>query len=786
VTSVVRFTVAVKTDWTVSVSLAGSNRPVLPAPLPLWGDKGPPSAPKSMERRDTFLCQLWDESMSGPPIPDVYDKVFTKENYTAKDVQDLGSFLFNRLLGEATWRAIRAAAESAAVIELALLFEGERHDLHRFPWELMHGPSGFLLAQASPMASITRLVKRETKPGSQPLGAPGPFCLPPKLLFAVGAGLTDKRIRPGAEIFGLLRQFNARGLTVNMRVLLSASTTTLREAIDVFKPDIVHFTCHGDIEEDSKGVPWGFLEFQSEDRQGVIHRTAPELLGDLKADGHLPTVVVLSACYSAVVPSDPGSEQPPRAAGVDRIGSLAAELVAGGVPVVVGMGGRIADSACRLFTRFFGEALVRGEPLVAAVARGRRAAFIDGTPKTADWAFPVLFLAPEVAPVYSPAQRPPGKSDPCQVLAIRALAYGVPLYPVFCARHDIFERFQQLFLFRPGTRPILPIFTKNAAPGLGRHRLLQELAAQSLREGHVPCLVSSKDKNWPNPPLAGAPELAILILRAIADARQAFGLRMPFNSSVIAAILAARPNPTLSVKLAGLRQKSEFSSVLDQVLKGAGDGPSAKTCRDALQEDFKALIAEARKASEADPSLPLTGRDSRALLLLNYVHKYDKAIDPLLHELIGGFGLGPPDEPVPVIFCYALDTPVDALFTGASETIGTRAIELKPFDEADDEDLLAYEQVLLFPDESEQWACFYTNFLRTRYPDLHIEGKAASFAINHQADQKVKDMWTDAFRLQIKGIPQKMTEEEMYYNAMQAYRANFLVLGDDEAKLRKL
>jgi len=773
VTDVVRFTVTVNSDWTVSVN--GPKGLLLSVPPPLWPAGGPAAAPPSLERRNHFLCSLC-EAAQLIPIRDVYEKIFAREDYSGEDVKTLGRYLFDRLLGVTTWQAICAAAGNATVIELALRFDREGYDLHRFPWELMHGTSGFL-AQGAPMASVTRLVERKTAPGSQPPAAPGPFSLPPKLLFAVGAGLTDRRIRPGAEIFGLLRQLHARGLTVNMRVLLSASTTELRNTIVAFRPDIVHFTCHGDIEEDSQGMARGFLEFQREDRQGVMHRAAPELLADLKSDTHIPTVVVLSACYSAVAPTATGPGEAPRTAGVDRIGSLAAELVAGGVPVVVGMGGRVADSACRLFTRFFGEALVRGDPLVAAVARGRRAAFLDGTPATADWAFPALFLAPEIDSVYSPAKRLPGKPDPCQALALRIQAYGVPKYPVFCSRHEFFERYEQLF--RPGTRPTLPIFTKDNAPGLGRHRLLQELAAQALRDGHVPVLVSSKEPGWP-PPFAGAPELAVAILRAIDRAREAFGLPLPSDSSVIARILDVKPNPTLQAKLMGLKKRSDFSGVLDQVLKGAGTSPSADTCRDALKEDFQALITEARAAN-----VPLVGTDSRALLLLNYVHHYDKAIHPLLHTLIGEFGLGTPNEPVPVIFCYSLKTPVDALFTEASETIGTRGMELKAFSDTEDEDLLAYEQVLLFPDESEQWPCYYTNFIRTKL-NIAIEGKVASFAINHHAVPQVKELCTELFRQSIEGIPQKMKEKQMQVNALHAYREGFLVLGDDEARLRKL
>jgi hypothetical protein len=288
--------------------------------------------------------------------------------------------------------------------------------------------------------------------------------------------------------------------------------------------------------------------------------------------------------------------------------------------------------------------------------------------------------------------------------------------------------------------------------------------------------MSSKDPSWP-PPFGGAPDLAIEMLRCIDRTREAFQLPLPTDSSVIARILEARPNPTLHARLNGLKRRSDFSSILDQLPKGTGDGPSAETCRDALKEDFQALITEARAAN-----LPFVGPESRALLLLNQVERYDKAIHPLLHTLIGQFGMGTPNEPVPVVFCYALGTPVDALFTEASEVIGTRALELKPFSSTNDEDLLAYEQVLLFPDEADQ---FCAEFMRTKL-NANIQGKVASFAINHRAVASVKDSWIDTFSLLIEGIPGKMKEKQMHVTAIGAYRAGFLVLGDDEFRLLKL
>jgi hypothetical protein len=742
---------------------------------------------------EKFLHQLWDaKTMANDDIPALYRKIFTHERYKGDDVVALGRFLFDRLLGQETWDAICTAAGTADFVELALRFDAQRYDLHRFPWELLHDGHGFLAhgfqAQGQPPACVTRLIKREeTEEGAPPPAQPRQFERPARLLFAVGADLTDRRIRPGAEILGLLRQLQARGLIVRARVARSVSPIKLNEIVRQHKPDLVHFVCHGSIRPvDGKPSPRGFLEFKSDDKKTPVkYRSADDLLGDLQdgSNGTVPPVVVLSACYTGVVPV-PNPQDPEktvdveehRAAGVDRIGSLAAELVHGGVPVVVGMGGRVSDSACRLFTRFFGQAVLEGESLIAAVARGRRAAFLWGTSQTADWAFPALFLAEGVDHAYKPMS-PASATDPCKTLAQRIQAFGVPRHPVFCGRHEFFERYE--LLFRAGEPPFLPIFTKDTTPGLGRTRLLQELAAKALRDGHIPCLVSSDETGWP-PPFDEVSELAALVLKFIDETRKNFGLPPPYDSSVLAAILEAKQVPDWQAKQSGLQKRSQFRSLIDQAIKAEGSGPSADVCHTALQEDFQALIDEARSATP-----PLAGPESRVVLLLDNVHNYGKAIGPLLRDLIREFGLGIATEPVPVILCYALGTPAGDEFTKDVESITKHAIELKPFSDLGDEDLLAYEQVLLFPDKLDRNALEFTDFVRTRLQQ-ELEGQVASYAFNHRAGAGDRDTWIQQFRWGIKGIPGLMRERRMQETAVGAFCSGVLVLGDDEARLAKL
>ena len=147
----------------------------------------------------------------------------------------------------------------------------------------------------------------------------------------------------------------------------------------------VHFICHGET-IDSEGK----LELADNENPRLSEWVgATRLLAALSAGGTiaLPQVAVLNACSSGTVSAfDAGTP-------------LAVRFVRGGIPVVAGMAGPVADQACRLFTRGFYLALLRGGPFAQAAADGRRAALRHGSvdpDASADWALPVLFLSDAV------------------------------------------------------------------------------------------------------------------------------------------------------------------------------------------------------------------------------------------------------------------------------------------------------------------------------------------------------------------------------------------------------
>ena len=388
-----------------------------------------------------------------------------------------GALLFDRLLGAPAWQAIRAAAGAGAdVIELALRFDG-RYDLHRFPWELMHGPTAFWL-RACPSASVTRLVAR-----SAAAAAAAPASAPPAAALR-GRRQPDRPKPPaGAEILGLLRQLNARGMNVNTRVLRDAAPKELRDAVRAVpaRPGTRHLSRRhrgpGRGDDRPAAVPQRREGRQLPHAPSCCCPTCSLRAGFRRWWSSAPATP-LTAAGRHCRGTRERLKRSWRTAGADRIGSLAAQLVAGGVPVVVGMGGRVADSACRLFTRFFGEALVRGDPLVAAVAHGRNGAFLDGIPDTVDWAFPVLFLDSRALPLRRARRAAAGQPDPGQAPAGRIRAYNVTTLPRLLrpARRSSSATSSSTWRTRrkrcPSSRPY-PDGETVRCPGLGRSRVLR-------------------------------------------------------------------------------------------------------------------------------------------------------------------------------------------------------------------------------------------------------------------------------------------------------------------------
>lgn len=590
----------------------------------------------------------------------------------ARGVARFGHYLLLSLLGDALWQRLAALAARQPV-ELGLAFDPDDRDLASLPWEAMHDGSGFVAGRHR--IAITRRV----------LGVPqvlGPLAMPPRVLFVLGTEPGNDVIRAGAEYLGLLRSLRDRQLNLGLRthLLSSACTRTLAAAVRQFRPDVVHFICHGIVAGGE-----GRLELvDSENRQRSDAVGAQRLLEALRPDAGdaLPQVVVLNACASAAAVSFE--------AGLP----LAVQLVRGGVPVVAGMSGPVADRACRLFTREFYLALLCGRPLGVAAAEGRRAALAHGgvdPEASVDWALPALLLGEVVADGGFAVQ-------PSKELQLReqiASEWGAPEDPVFCDRFPMLQWFDQLLsdaatqrsaLDRGLDLQVLAVTTNrpDQAPPLGRTWLLREYAAHAARDGHVPCLALAETLQGGGRKPATLRELLLVLMAGAAtDTADAFGVA--WSAVQVRRLAAMQPGQALD-------------GDAPQELRDRYDGSDPHAPRllaVAARLDLLDLLQRVRAQCPAPGVRPLL------VLLIDDLHVFDRTVvDGLLSQVFGPAGLRAAREDIRIVFTSSgqpaegQGATVDIITDWLGRSKWAQAVPLEPFAKGG-EDLLAYRQYLL-------------------------------------------------------------------------------------------
>ncbi|CAM2011031.1 CHAT domain-containing protein [Acanthopleuribacter pedis] len=429
------------------------------------------------ERRTYPLAPAADPDRAIPDFGDwctlaeaVYQafKGLASHRLTRESAAKCGAFLFHVLLGPDGWDKLAAVAGGK---HLYLSTDPDCSGLQHLPWELMRLGDQYL---AMKKVDVVRYCP-------DPAAAVPVLTAPLRVLFVVGPESDGRRadtaghLGVGGEFIGLLRRLRKRALPMCERLLMHPDIETLKNTIAAFKPQVVHFIGHGGIHE---GRPT--LSFS--DGQGAVERIGGEALAAAMIyDGTAP-LTVLNVCHS-------GGTLEKFVTGVDDGSSLVIDLVRAGIPLAVGMGGRVRDTVCRLFTRRFYEALMEGESLVDAAAEGRWAAFrdqVDGA--LVDWARPVM-----VRNALTPIQMDP---DSCQ----RAKDNLASLYRIvpeqyeetLCDRVDVFRGYQNLLQQQNGYLETLLILETQGdvrEDKMGKTMVLCELAGQIMLDGYLPCAV---------------------------------------------------------------------------------------------------------------------------------------------------------------------------------------------------------------------------------------------------------------------------------------------------------
>lgn len=529
-------------------------------------------------------------------------------------VASLGEYMFAVLFGE-TWPVLR----SSTTIELCLGgatgatgATGEAGEAGEtacpMPWELVRDASEYLLR-------TRQLVRRVVgDPGTEvaPAVALSPV---PRVLFVVGSHATDPDIRAGAEYLGILRQ--ARRLRTHL--LLQATVAQVREAIERFAPDVVHFICHGAIES-GKAV----IQLLDDNQRTQESITADNLEVMLRGpSGKLP-IVVFNACMSGVP------------VGVQQVEPLAARLCRRGAPLAIGMSGTVDDQASRVFARSWYAALAAGKDLVAAAHRARQhmQARLNGA--GCDWGLATLFLRSDVQTV--------GASSTAAATRWLDTAEGThraPDQPSYVGRWRYLQTFDLLLAARElqlvTLRRPLRILGISAAPTvkveghnareLGVTYTCLAFAARAAAQGH---LVIHLDQFAvgdieADVVAAASPDAAVLpILKqlwlGVVEAAQSFGV--PWRPARVAA------------SVADAAIGSALEGELDAMVQG---GASVVDWSEALTADLDALSAALRRHSFA-------GDAARVVVIVDDLHKLKKALRalrPVLQRVLKPRGAAP-------------------------------------------------------------------------------------------------------------------------------------------------
>ena len=655
-------------------------------------------------------------------------------------VRSLGRVLFELALGAAAWKRIKeeATGRGAREVELAIALPFGGGLVHSLPWEAMHDGRVFLAVDSDLTVAITRILRNAGKgSGQKPLPQ---MPAPARVLFVIGAESRDPEIRVGMDVLGMLRGAEHGPAGIDPQILEAASIESLEKACAHFKPHIIHFVSHGRI----KGGE-GQLQLQGDNADEVDWVGAERLLRSLRLeDGHLPAVVLLTGCRSA--------------AGGEHIDPLAAQLVQGGIPVALGMAGRISDRVCRLFARRFGVALSQGEPLVRALTAGRRAGLQQQAAAAADdpaWAMPSIYLDAEVPIDHSLVD----VSNPSAVVS-RVREYELSLEPVFCGRLQLIEQLDRL-LDKEDKLNNLVVYTEGLRDErLGKTRLLHEFAGRALRRGHLVVRIDDLGVDISLLPRTYQ-QMAVEMLRAILETRERFDLDLPRRSLLVQEI----------ERLSGI--SLDLSGADSSEYRRARLGAFISTCQKNLDEidaeiggSLKVLLAHdltqlARDAREAHPTV--LGPQHRVVVVLGGIGKWGEVTSLLCQSLLDVYGFGKESEPVPVLATGAMVDAPEQLKRGLEKARSSDAISYEHLGRLEgEEEVLAYQTVLLHPSREQIGDL---NPLPPYVPNFEMSG-----------DQKY---WEDALREVIQGVPGNFGERLRLVAPWMA-ESGSLVLADEE------
>lgn len=333
------------------------------------------------------FLELWDLEERGPV-----------------EIKELGAALFDALIRESVRDLYHegrggAGGDAAKGLRIRILIDPRDERLWpllRVPWEILFDRSadanGLLaLDPRRPIVRVIDSIEQTLSPAQGPLS---------RVLLA----LSNPRHLPPLDLESeRARVEEALGrIAIRPAILRHATCSRLHDSIRDGEHQVVHFMGHGTFDPEF-GEGGLLLEHERRVRDLLPAST----LASFFAGKPMPRLVILASCLSAEPGRDPAS---------GPFASVAAALVAAGLPAVVAMQTKVRNRSAIRFTERLYRRLVEGDPIEAAVSDAR-IALQAGREELLDWAVPVLFVRgqAEGPPIgeESAVSTPPPSSERC-------------------------------------------------------------------------------------------------------------------------------------------------------------------------------------------------------------------------------------------------------------------------------------------------------------------------------------------------------------------------------------
>lgn len=305
--------------------------------------------------------------------------------------------------GEALYTAL-IPTEAEALLSLAEAVETPvrvrvRIDLTRapelstIPWEALYRKTSNKLLATTVNTTVVRLLD----PDDQQVQTPVEGAL--RVLIAVAIPHGD--LAGDVEIANIRRrvdQLSATGAGVarlEIQTLEQTGRKSLRQKLFDFRPHVIHYIGHGEFRDGR-----GYLLLHDERDPEKPDFLDAGALADL-AQNDRPILVVLNTCQGATADL------------VDPFAGSAQSLIRSNIPYVVAMQTAISDDAAITFSEELYSVLVAGEPIDAAVSRGRNAIrLMAETEAQTELITPVLYCSGRIGPLVAPARAEPPVAPP--------------------------------------------------------------------------------------------------------------------------------------------------------------------------------------------------------------------------------------------------------------------------------------------------------------------------------------------------------------------------------------